>query len=314
MMRGKSPRATSQGGAKKRRAAPSLFGGRPKKPKGSAAATKRDEAAAKAIRFHKAGKEPQLVSAAPLSLEKSAAASIVGSAETSTTTRRIDPAADLREARERNVQEAREEQEAARLEKAEAEKEEASALKKLAEAEAADATKKQAEEAAHHQSAIFITPLNSAPPPPEFVAQTGEVGNEHPIMERDDSDVAMLDVIVPPPPPSGSAQGEQPTDPPMPPAGNEDYHNLRAAAFSSKVQELDQRAVDLSESRKANAALQQQLGEANTMLRAKEEECSKLAEERDRLVAQLAKHEELLKKARKEAEDKETGLLDEFAT
>ena len=64
----------------------------------------------------------------------------------------------------------------------------------------------------------------------------------------------------------------------------------------------------------ANAALQQQLGEANTALRAKEEECGKLAEERDRLVAQLAEQAELLKKAQKEAEDKETGLLAEFAT
>jgi len=34
--------------------------------------------------------------------------------------------------------------------------------------------------------------------------------------------------------------------------------------------------------------LQQQQGEANTTLRAKEEQRSKLAEERDRLVAQLA--------------------------
>ena len=38
-------------------------------------------------------------------------------------------------------------------------------------------------------------------------------------------------------------------------------------------------------SAEANAVLQQQLGEANTALRAKEEECGKLAEERDRLVA-----------------------------
>ena len=53
----------AQGGAKKRRAAPSLFGSRPKKPKGSAAATKWDEAAAKAIRFRKEVKKPQLVSA-----------------------------------------------------------------------------------------------------------------------------------------------------------------------------------------------------------------------------------------------------------
>ena len=107
----------------------------------------------------------------------------MGSAETSTTTRRIDPAADIREATERNTRAAREEHEAARLEKAEVEKAEAAALKKLAEAEAADAVKKRAEEAARRQSAVFVTPLNSAPPPPEFVAQSGEAGGEHPVME-----------------------------------------------------------------------------------------------------------------------------------
>ena len=60
--------------------------------------------------------------------------------------------------------------------------------------------------------------------------------------------------------------------------------------------------------------MQQQLGEANTALHAKEEESGKLAEERDRLVTQLAKQAELLKKVQKEAEDKETSLLAEFAT
>ena len=40
-----------------------MFGSRPKKPKGSAAATQRDEAAAKAIRFRKEVKKPPLVSA-----------------------------------------------------------------------------------------------------------------------------------------------------------------------------------------------------------------------------------------------------------
>ena len=38
----------------------------------------------------------------------------------------------------------------------------------------------------------------------------------------------------------------------------------------------------------ANATLQQQLSEANTVLHAKEADCNKLAEERDRLVTQLA--------------------------
>ena len=55
------------------------------------------------------------------------------------------------------------------------------------------------------------------------------------------------------------------------------------------------------------------MGEANTALRAKEVDCGKLAEERDRLVAQLAEQKELLKKAQDETEDKETRLLAEFA-
>ena len=53
----------AQGSAKKRRDAPSLLVSWPKKPKGSAAVTKKDEAASKAIRFHKEVKKPQLVSA-----------------------------------------------------------------------------------------------------------------------------------------------------------------------------------------------------------------------------------------------------------
>ena len=60
---GSSAAPGAPGGGKKRRAVPTLFGSRPKKPKGSAAATRRDEAAAKAIRFRKEVKKPPLVSA-----------------------------------------------------------------------------------------------------------------------------------------------------------------------------------------------------------------------------------------------------------
>ena len=67
-------------------------------------------------------------------------------------------------------------------------------------------------------------------------------------------------------------------------------------------------------SSEANAVLQQQLGEANTALRAKGVECSKLMAERDLLATQLAEQKELLKKAQKEAEDKEATLLAEFAS
>ena len=47
-------------------------------------------------------------------------------------------------------------------------------------------------------------------------------------------------------------------------------------------------------------------------MRAKGEECSKLAAERDLLAAQLAEQQELLKKAQEEAEKKEAALLAEF--
>ena len=52
-----------QGGTKRRRAGPSLLGGRSKKFKGAAAATKREKAVAKANRFRKEVKKPPLVSA-----------------------------------------------------------------------------------------------------------------------------------------------------------------------------------------------------------------------------------------------------------
>ena len=60
---GSSAASGAPGGGKKHRAAPTLFGSRPKKPKGSAAATRWDEAAAKAIRFRKEVKKLPLVSA-----------------------------------------------------------------------------------------------------------------------------------------------------------------------------------------------------------------------------------------------------------
>ena len=54
------------------------------------------------------------------------------------------------------------------------------------------------------------------------------------------------------------------------------------------------------------------MGEVSTALRAKEEECGKLATERDLLAAQMAEQKELLKKAQDEAEKKEAALLAEF--
>ena len=47
-------------------------------------------------------------------------------------------------------------------------------------------------------------------------------------------------------------------------------------------------------------------------MRAKGEECGKLAAERDLLAVQLAEQKELLKKVQEEAEKKEVALLAEF--
>ena len=70
---------------------------------------------------------------------------------------------------------------------------------------------------------MFVTPLNSAPPPPEFTGQTGEAGGENPVVEGEGGDPCTPDANVPPPPPllSEGAQGKQPAGPPVPPTEDE---------------------------------------------------------------------------------------------
>nr|XP_020198729.1 flagellar radial spoke protein 2-like [Aegilops tauschii subsp. strangulata] len=225
---------TAPGGAPKRRAGSQLQGGRPNKPKGSAAVTRQEEATLKAAR-------------ALLSLERSACTSIIGGTEGSANTRRIDPLADLREATEKNTREAREEQEEAQWQKevAKAAQEEADAAAKAqadavakAQADAATkaqayaAAKAQAEEAARSQTPQLITHLRSAPPVPEIPAPSAGAGNEQPVMEREGGDAATLRMGV---------SQQAPTA--------KDYHNIRAAAFNSQVQELAKRTTDLADSR-----------------------------------------------------------------
>ena len=60
---GSSTGAAGQGGAKRRHAGPSAPGGKLKKLKGAATATRREEAAAKANRFRREVRRPPLVSA-----------------------------------------------------------------------------------------------------------------------------------------------------------------------------------------------------------------------------------------------------------
>ena len=54
--------------------------------------------------------------------------------------------------------------------------------------------------------------------------------------------------------------------------------------------------------------MQQELGEAQTALHAKEAKCSKVAQERDRLAKKLADLEELHKAALQPVKDNETAL------
>nr|XP_020162023.1 translation initiation factor IF-2-like [Aegilops tauschii subsp. strangulata] len=91
--------------------------------------------------------------------------------------------------------------------------------------------------------------------------------------------------------------------------GIRDYHNIRAAAFNSHVRDLAKRTAKLADSRRANTTLQQGLGKAQTALRAKEEEHSKMEQERDRLAKKLADQAELQK-----LKDAEEALQAEFET
>nr|XP_020176872.1 uncharacterized protein LOC109762432 [Aegilops tauschii subsp. strangulata] len=96
-------------------------------------------------------------------------------------------------------------------------------------------------------------------------------------------------------------------------AAKADYHNSRTASYNSHVKELAKRTVELIGSRRANATLRQQMGEAQTALHNKEERL-KMEQERDRLAKQLAdqadKHQAELQKLK----DAEEALQAKFET
>nr|XP_020156581.1 translation initiation factor IF-2-like [Aegilops tauschii subsp. strangulata] len=303
---------TAPSGAQKRLAGPLLFGSRLKKPKNTAAA--------KAAQFKRPPKQPPTMSAAPLSLEGSGSASVIGTAEGSANTRRVDPCAELQVVMERNAREAREEREKAEQEKADAAKaaqEEAdTAAKAQADAEAKaqeDATAKaQAEEAARGRTPQLIIPLRSAPLAPETQALTGRAGDDQPVMERGGGDPVSVEAEVTSPMPAADTQTSRPEAPQVPPVGGELVVRatpvartpvLRRVAKATSVprpQEIEVASSSAPDAEAtiavlpewtlggANATLQQHLGEAQTTLRAKEEECSKVAQERDRLAKKLA--------------------------
>ena len=127
-----------------------------------------------------------------MSLERVAAASVVGSPGGSgSTTRRVDPRADLQAATERNAREAREEREAEERRAAAAESAQETTVESVeAHSDAAARARVEAEaaertaEALRGQPPHLVIPLRSAPldvpvPPPE------EIGRDPPVMERE---------------------------------------------------------------------------------------------------------------------------------
>ena len=157
--------------------------------------------------------------------------------EGSSSTRRIDPLADLREATEKNAREAREEKERAEQAKADAAKaaqEEADAAAKdqvdaAAKAREEEATKAQADAAAKAQAGAaaggqapqLVIPLRSMPPATGIPAPAGGAGNDQPVMERGGGDPIIVEAEVTPPVPTADAQTNRPKVPQGPPVGGE---------------------------------------------------------------------------------------------
>nr|XP_020173690.1 uncharacterized protein LOC109759280 [Aegilops tauschii subsp. strangulata] len=225
-----------------------------------------------------------------------ASASLIGAVAGSTNTRRVDPCAELQAATQRNAQEAREEAEWQRVEAAKAPREEADAAAK---AQAEAATKAQAEEAVSAPRTLDFGAASSSAPdaeassaaPPKWTPGGGTS-----VLNRAANDVqAHLRA-------QGDALQQYTKEFLAMRTAIQDYHNIRAVAFNSHVRELAKRTANLADSR------------TQTALRAKEEECSKVAQECERLVKELADQADQHKAELKKLKEAEDSLTAEFET
>nr|XP_020184513.1 uncharacterized abhydrolase domain-containing protein DDB_G0269086-like [Aegilops tauschii subsp. strangulata] len=289
-----------------------------KNAKQSAAATKRQEAL-KAAAFRKIPKPLLMVSAAPLSLSRAPSGSVIGAADGSTDTHRVDPLATLREASERNAREAQEERQAAARAKTEAAEAALMEAKAAAKAQADAAAKEQAdaaaksreEEVSRSRALESTSPQHAEPPVPEGQAPTRGAGVDQPTLERGGADPVVLEAEVPPRVLTGGAQGSRPDAPLVPQSGDElvvgpiptvrvpaqqrpdvlDRFNTQGAILQQSMQEF----LATRTAVQATADLHKRLGEVESELRTKEQERSQAAQERDRLVKELedkaAKHQ-----------------------
>ena len=153
---------------------------------------------------------------APLSLERAAAGSVVESPRGSgSTTRRVDPRADLQEATERNAREAREEQEAREAEARKAAAAQAAREEEAAKAlaEAAARAQAEAEAAAAAGEVLMVTPLRVMAPG-DMEPSPRVASGDQPGLGGSGDDVIILEKAPEPTPPTGAAQGGQPDPPP----------------------------------------------------------------------------------------------------
>ena len=125
----------------------------------------------------------------PLSLERGPGGSIVGPTGGSSSSRRVNPRADLKEATKRNAREAWEEREAAERRTAQATKEQADAAAK---ARAKAAAAETETEASHNRPPLLVVPLRAVAPD-ILVPPSEEVAQGPPVMERREDHVIFVE-------------------------------------------------------------------------------------------------------------------------
>jgi hypothetical protein len=143
---------------------------------------------------------------------------VVGATEGSANTRRVDPLADLREAREEREEAERQEAEAA---KAQADAAARIRVDAAAKAQAEAAAKAQAKESARGRTPQLVILLRAAPPTPEIPRPTGGAGDDQPVMERGEGDAIISGAEAPPRAPTAGARSNRPDVPPVPQVSSE---------------------------------------------------------------------------------------------
>nr|XP_020193000.1 uncharacterized protein CG45076-like [Aegilops tauschii subsp. strangulata] len=243
---------------------------------------------------------------------------MIGTAEGSANTRRVEPRAELHVATERNEQEVREEWERAEKEKADAAKEvqeEADAAAKAqadatAKAQADAAAKEQAEEAAHSQTPRLIIPLNSVPPAPETQAPTGRAVDDQPVMERKGSDPVIMEEKATPPTPTVTAQTNQPKAPLSASVTIAASHTVEVSGLN---QSLEQATEELGQLKRQLEDKQGAMTEVEALERVVAEDERKAAAERalrGKYEAKVIEAEQELQEVMKKCKAVERSLME----